>query len=122
MAIPKDNELYEKIKKKVYKDIPKHSAYRSGILVSSYKDAYEKKYGDRNAYVGKKKPSASLTTWFNEKWRNTRGEVGYKFKSDVYRPTKRVNKDTPKTFKELSKKQIERAKREKAKTGRVKKF
>ena len=30
---PRDIKLYEKIKLKVYKDIPKHSAYRSGILV-----------------------------------------------------------------------------------------
>ena len=29
-----DEKLYEKIKKKVYADIPKHSAYRSGILVA----------------------------------------------------------------------------------------
>ena len=35
-----DKILYEKIKKKVYADIPKHSAYRSGILVQKYKDAF----------------------------------------------------------------------------------
>jgi hypothetical protein len=40
----------------------------------------------------------------------------------VYRPTKRITKDTPTTFSELSKQQIEKAKKEKAKTGRVKKF
>ena len=49
-------------------------------------------------------------------------EVGYKNKSDVYRPTVRVNKNTPTTFKELTKEQIEKAKVEKANTGRVKQF
>jgi hypothetical protein len=33
-----------------------------------------------------------------------------------------VNSKTPTTFKELSKKEIDAAKREKAKTGRVKEF
>ena len=53
---------------------------------------------------------------------NQRGETGYKKKGDVYRPTKRVNSKTATTFKELSKKEIDAAKREKAKTGRVKEF
>ena len=33
---PKDKKLYEKIKKQVYKKIPKHSAYRSGLVVQKY--------------------------------------------------------------------------------------
>ena len=37
MATPKDIKLYNKIKKEVYSNIPKHSAYRSGILVKEYK-------------------------------------------------------------------------------------
>ena len=39
---PTDMKLYERIKKKVYKDIPTHSAYRSGVLVQKYKDAFAK--------------------------------------------------------------------------------
>ena len=54
--------------------------------------------------------------------KNQRGETGYKYKSDVYRPTKRITKDTPATFNELSKKELESARREKAKKGRVKQF
>ena len=46
----------------------------------------------------------------------------YIYKSDVYRPTVRVNKDTPTTFKELSKEEIDKARREKANQGRVSKF
>jgi hypothetical protein len=40
----------------------------------------------------------------------------------VYRPTIRITKDTPITFNELTKEQIERAKKEKYLNGRVKKF
>ena len=40
----------------------------------------------------------------------------------MYRPTVRVNKDTPTTFKELSKDQIEKARSEKARKGRVAKI
>ena len=44
---PRDLILYNKIKKKVYKKIPTHSAYRSGILVQQYKKAFKKKYPKR---------------------------------------------------------------------------
>ena len=37
MSKPRDQKLYDKIKKEVYKNIPKHSAYRSGIIVQKYK-------------------------------------------------------------------------------------
>ena len=33
MPTPADLKLYEKIKKKVYKEIPLHSAYRSGLKI-----------------------------------------------------------------------------------------
>ena len=31
MPEPTDQKLYDLVKKRVYKEIPKHSAYRSGI-------------------------------------------------------------------------------------------
>ena len=34
---PVDNNLYNKTKKYIYKKYPKHSAYRSGLLVKKYK-------------------------------------------------------------------------------------
>ena len=37
--IPKDKKLYDKIKLQIYNKIPKHSAYRSGIVVKEYKKA-----------------------------------------------------------------------------------
>ena len=53
-----DKALYRRIKAKVYKEIPQHSAYRSGVLVQRYKAA-----GGR--YRGKK-PRGGLTRWFDE--------------------------------------------------------
>ena len=44
MPTPTDKELYEKIKKEIYLKHPKHSAYRSGILVKKYKEEYLKKH------------------------------------------------------------------------------
>lgn len=121
-AIPKDKGLYERIKKDIYIKIPKHSAYRSGILTKKYKEEYMKKYGNNNAYEGKKDKTKGLSRWINEKWRNQRGEIGYKKEGDIYRPTIRINKDTPTTFNELSANQIKRAIKEKKTKGRVKKF
>lgn len=118
---PKDQKLYDNVKAKVYKDIPKHSAYRSGQIVKKYKEAYKKKHGNTNAYSGNK-AKGKLLKWFKEDWKNQRGGTGYKKKGDVYRPTKKVDKTTPATFKELSKTQITNAMKEKKKTGRVKKF
>ena len=63
-----------------------------------------------------------MNRWFREEWKNQRNDSGYKYKSDVYRPTKRITKDTPATFSELSKKEVARARREKVSTGRVEKF
>lgn len=121
-SIPNDKELYEKTKKEIYKKYPKHSAYRSGLLVQAYKEAYEKKHKSKNAYSGKKNQNEGLSRWYSEEWKNDKGGIGYTSKSSVYRPTKRITKDTPITFSELSKQQIEKAKKEKARTGRVKKF
>ena len=115
MSKPADQELYDKVKKQIYAKYPVHSAYRSGLLVKTYKEQGGK-------YIGKENKSSGLNRWFKEKWVNSRGEEGYKNKSDVYRPTVRVNKNTPTTFKELTKEQVKKAQAEKATTGRVKKF
>ena len=123
MPNPKDMKLYNSVKSRVYKRIPKHSAYRSGVVVSSYKKAFSKKYGkNKKSYSGKKTSNRGLSRWFKEKWVNQRGKVGYKYKNDIYRPSKRITKKTPKTHKELSKKAIKRARTEKYRKGRVKRF
>jgi len=120
--IPKDANLYESIKNKVYKQITKHSAYRSGILVKEYKKAYLKKYKSNEAYYGKKTNKQGLARWFKEEWKNQRGEVGYKNINDVYRPTRRVTPKTPLTFNELTKYELTKAKKIKETKGRVYRF
>lgn len=119
---PTDMKLYNKIKEQVYKEIPKHSAYRSGIVVQKYKNLFKKKHGNKNPYTGKKTKKRGLGRWFAEKWTNQRGKIGYKYKSDIYRPSKRITKKTPVTHGELSKKEIKRARRVKRTKGRVKRF
>lgn len=123
MPVPSDEKLYASVKKRIYKKYPTHSAYRSGILVQEYKKSYTRKHGARKSpYIGKKPLDTGLTRWFNEEWKSDTGQIGYSSKSSVYRPTKRITNKTPKTFDELTKPQIERAKREKARTGRVLKY
>ena len=122
MPEPVDKKLYNNIKKIVYKKYPKHSAYRSGILVQEYKKNFAQKYGNKNPYFGTKTKKKGLARWFLEDWRNQRGEVGYKYKNDVYRPTRRITKKTPKTFKELTKKKIKKARTKKYRIGRVDRF
>lgn len=110
-----DNQkLYDKIKKKLYKEMPKNSAYRSGLLVKKYKEA-------GGTYSGEK-TKKGLIRWFREEWKTQDGKKTYQKKGDVFRPTKRISKDTPKTFNELSKKDIKKAQNEKKKKGRVKKY
>jgi hypothetical protein len=120
MSQPSDKALYEKVKKQIYKKYPNHSAYRSGLLVKEYKKQHSKKHPDKQPYLNKS--TNGLKRWFKEKWRNQRGEVGYKKKGDVYRPTVRVSNKTPTTFKELSKSRIKKAMKKKKTKGRVDKF
>lgn len=122
MSIPKKIGLYNKVKAGIYRRIPEHSAYRSGLIVKKYKEEFKKKYGDEPAYEGSKKKDAPLTRWFQEDWKSDTGQYGYTDKSSVYRPTIRVSDKTPKIFSELTEEDIIKAKKEKAKTGRVKKF
>ena len=111
---PADPKLYEEVKAKIYKQIPTHSAYRSGLIVQEYKRRGGKYEGP--------KPKAGLTRWFKEDWRNQRGEVGYKKKGDIYRPTKRVTDKTPVTLQELTPGELKTAMRKKVAKGRVDRF
>ena len=54
-----------------------------------------------------------------EDWRNQRGEIGYKYKNDIYRPTNRITDKTPDTHDELSEKRNKRTSITKYKKGRV---
>ena len=121
---PSDISLYNKTKKNIYKKYPKHSAYRSGLLVKSYKKAFSIKYKNtkKSPYKGKYTRKKGLRRWFDEEWVNQRGEVGYKYKNDIYRPKIRITDDTPITHNELTKKEIKNARTKKYKTGRVNRF
>ena len=82
-AIPVNKKLYEKAKGIVYPLYKKPSAYRSGAVVKKYKEL-----GGKFKEQGERK----LKTWFMEEWR----DIGNK-EYPVYRPTKRITKDTPLT-------------------------
>jgi hypothetical protein len=83
-----DPELYELVKQ--YADLvyKKPSAYKSGYIVRLYKQL-------GGTYTEDFKPK-KLKTWFKERWADI-GEKDY----PVYRPTIRVNKDTPLTIQEI---------------------
>jgi len=86
---PNNLALYEKAKSIVYPRYAKPSAYRSGALAKEYKrlgGTYSDDKGGR-----------PLKRWFQEKWSDVGGED-----YPVYRPTKRISKDTPLTASEIS--------------------
>ena len=121
-SVPKDTNLYKKVKQYIYKKYPKHSAYRSGLLVQKYKQEFKKLHPRSNPYNGQTSTFEGLSRWFKENWKSDTGKYYYSSKRSVYRPTKRITKKTPKTFSELSKKDIQRAKYKKSKHGRVNRF
>jgi len=114
--IKSNPKLWEEVKKIADRIYKKPSAYKSGYIVRLYKEMG----GD---FLNKKpKKPTGIKRWFLEDWRNQRGETGYKFKSDIYRPTKIITEATPLTFKELGKEKIKKARRKKRMKGRVNKF
>jgi len=122
MVTPTDIKLYNKIKIYIYIKYPIHSAYRSGLLVKKYKEEYEKKYNNKNYYIGKKPDKNGLNAWFKQKWRNSNNNIGYEGKNnEIYRPTKKYGK-TPILMNELSKEQKQKAKKIKASGKRIKNF
>lgn len=125
MSEPLDLKLYQKVKKKADKKfLSKTGIYKSSWIVREYK-----KLGGR--YKSKVKNKTGLTRWFKEKWvdlnrpiKNSKGKiVGYKEcgrksprmqkKYPLCRPSKRITSKTPRTFREISKKSINKAKRDK---------
>ena len=93
MPIPKNKILYQKVKKMADQIYEKSSAYKSGYIVKKYKELGGE-YIDDNE-------SKELKRWFKEKWVDI-GKKDY----PVYRPTIRVNKQTPLTVSEIDKKQL----------------
>jgi hypothetical protein len=88
-------ELYEKAKKIADETYKKPSAYKSGFIVKKYKEL-----GGTYSDDGKPK---ELKRWFKEEWK----DIGNK-EYPVYRPTKRITKDTPLTATEIDPKQAKK--------------
>jgi len=95
MNVPNDTKLYNKVKREADKIYQKPSAYKSGYIVKKYKEL-------GGTYSGKK-TSLGLTSWYKEKWQNIGGQA-----YPVYRPTKRVNKNTPLTVSEIDPKNLKK--------------
>jgi len=96
MSIPTNKTLYNKVKKEADKVYDKPSAYKSGWIVKEYK----KRGGE---YAGKKKENKGLDRWYKEDWEDIGGK-----EYPVYRPTKRITKDTPLTESEISPTQLKK--------------
>ena len=70
--------------------------------------------------VRKTKKGLSLKRWFKEKWVDEKGNAcgsAENKKTKKCRPSKRVSKDTPVTWKEMSPSQIRKAVADKKRTG-----
>ena len=72
--------------------------------------------------VRKTKEGLALKRWFKEEWETPSGSKDYSDGDVVFRPTKKVSKDTPKTYGELSPSDIVAGRREKKTKGRVSKY
>jgi|TARA_B100001059_G_C17764693_1_gene544902 hypothetical protein len=72
--------------------------------------------------VRKTKEGLALKRWFKEDWRTPSGSKDYSDGDVVFRPTKKVSKDTPKTYSELSPSDIAAGRRERKAKGRVSKY
>ena len=95
MPIILDKKLYALAKQIADNVYQKSSAYKSGYIVKTYKEL-----GGR--YKDDKKQK-KLNRWFKEDWK----DIGYK-DYPVYRPTIRINKNTPLTYDEIDKNQLKK--------------
>ena len=71
------------------------------------------------AFKMKPSPFKNLKRWFEEQWENPKGEKDYSKGENTFRPTKKVSKDTPKTWSEVSIASRSKAQKEKNTKGRV---
>jgi hypothetical protein len=100
MPIVIDKELYNLVK--MYADLiyKKNSAFKSGFIIKTYK-SMGGRYRDDNQ-------EKTLKRWFKEKWIDIGNNKSY----PVFRPTRRINKNTPLTVDEIDeddlRKQIKR--------------
>lgn len=93
---PDNPELYAKAKEIADKKYSKPSAYKSGFIVKKYKEM-------GGTYSGKKPSKKGIAGWFKEDWKDVAG-----LEYPVYRPTKRISKDTPLTPDEIDPKNLQK--------------
>lgn len=67
-------------------------------------------------------PFKNLRRWFEEDWRTPSGDTDYSGGENTFRPTKRVNSNTPATWGELTPAEKARAQKEKNSKGRVSRY
>ena len=72
--------------------------------------------------VRKTESGLNLKRWFKEDWRTPSGKKDYSGGESTFRPTKKVSKETPSTWSELSPSEKAAAKKEKEGQGRVSKY
>ena len=127
MSDPADKKLYSYVKSLANKKFTSPSGiYRSSWIVREYKNRGGLYNGSSSGSKHKRK-SSGLKRWYKEEWidlnrpkRNSVGKViGYQKcgrKSQVSgtyplcRPSKRISKKTPRTYKEIPKESIKNAK------------
>ena len=102
MSIPIDKDLYNISKQIVFSQYKKNSAYRSMAIQKLYKELGGKYYENIDE---KLKP---LTQWKLEKWKDINPNKKTNKSYPVYRPSIRINKDTPLTFYEIDEKDLEK--------------
>ena len=95
MTIIDNPELYEKVKEYANTIYKKPSAYKSGFIVKKYKEL-----GGTYSGESTDKP---LQRWFRETWTDV-SNMNY----PVYRPTIRINKNTPLTVDEIDDKNLKK--------------
>jgi hypothetical protein len=122
---PIDKELYKKVKKLADEKFQsKTGIYKSSWIVKEYK-----KRGGKYKGVRPSSKQPGLRRWYKEKWIDLnrpikegngyeqcgRPKITSKSKYPLCRPSKKVTSETPVTYQKLTKKSINKAKREKSK-------
>jgi hypothetical protein len=97
MPIINDKALYEKAKNIADEKYKKPSAYKSGFIVKTYKEL-------GGTYSDDKQPK-ELKQWFQAQWMDINPNKT-KTSYPVYRPTVRVNKQTPLLVSEIDPKNL----------------
>lgn len=101
MSKPANLELYNLAKRIIWSIYKKNSAYRSGALQKLYKELGGTYKTTKPTNINER----PLTRWFMEDWQDVNPNKTRK-SYPLYRPTKRITEQTPKTVSEISKQRL----------------